>query len=457
MTKLPDRYSFRRGKLDACVYYCEKTQIVLLHHIDDFDVSGPDKHLNDLLYVQLPKNGVKLKVGELEYPGTGSETTSEFLGRTKINLEDAVVTKPNTRHTNEILKKLGLEEAKASPVPGRKLDLSQDKLLEGKEKDNYASCVGSAIYLSEDRADIKFSVKELAKRIRDPRVCDMQNLKVLGRYLKGTANYGHVTKVSTEFMEEDTVYVQAYCDSDWAGDVESRKSTSGECLFVNGTMVESCSKTQEGAPATSSGEAELRSLTQCCKSAVFIKNLCQEDFGLKVDVPRVWCDSSAAIQAAKRLGVGKMRHVSVGHLYVREMVRSKQVIISKISGVHNPADILTKFLKTGNEMMEGAERLGLVNLTKEGLDKHISKLNMTSVGAVDKATYFKKWKPQQVCSLSIRQYHGAILRDKSDRVIPHGSGVCVLHLQQSWVIPALAQPRYGCWCCCFHFFATWCA
>ena len=218
------------------------------------------------MYVQLPKNGVKLKAGELEYLGTGNETTSEFLGRTNINLEDAVVTKPNARHTNEILKKLGLQEAKSGPVPGgRKLDLSQDKLLVGKEKENYASCVGSAIYLSQDRADIKFSVKELAKQIRDPRVCDMQNLKVLGRYLKGTVDYGHVTKVLSEFTEEDTVYVQGCCDSDWAGDVESRKSTSGVCQWDDGGVL-----LKDAGGSTS---YLLRSLTQCCKSAVFIKNL----------------------------------------------------------------------------------------------------------------------------------------------------------------------------------------
>ena len=33
LTKLPDRDSFRRGKLDACVYYCEKTQVVPLHDL----------------------------------------------------------------------------------------------------------------------------------------------------------------------------------------------------------------------------------------------------------------------------------------------------------------------------------------------------------------------------------------------------------------------------------------
>ena len=47
--------------------------------------------------------------------------------------------------------------------------------LDEADKAKYASCVGSAIYLSQDRYDIKFSVKELAKGTREPRECDLQN------------------------------------------------------------------------------------------------------------------------------------------------------------------------------------------------------------------------------------------------------------------------------------------
>ena len=50
-----------------------------------------------------------------------------------------------------------------------------------------------------------------------------------------------------------------------------------------------------------SGEAEVRSLTRCAPSCVSVKNLAQEDFGTKIDTPRVWCNSSAALQAAKRM------------------------------------------------------------------------------------------------------------------------------------------------------------
>ena len=428
--KLPkDKYSFSRGKLDACVYKCKLTNIVLIHHIDDFDVCGPDVMLDDLLKVQFPKNGCKIKVGEYEYPGQGNQNSSEYLGRTKINTEDAVITKPNKKHIDYILGSLNLEQAKSSPVPGRKLDLKNDKLLGEGDKAVYASCVGSAIYLSQDRADIKYSVKELAKRIREPRACDMQNLKTLGRYLQGAKDYGHVS-VRDESPDE-AVSLHCYCDSDWAGDEESRKSTTGEILFLGGTAVETSSFTQQGTPATSSGEAEMRALNHCALSAVFVRNLAQEDFGMTVSVPRIWCDSSAALQSAKKMGVGKMRHIDIGHLVIQDLVKTRKVIIGKIDGTTNPADILTKYLKTGEEMKTSATRVGLVDLSERGLDIHVTKVGMKSVGAVasNNGSSKKPWQPQTSSSLSIRQFHSALLRSKRDNTQhglssdgPRGSG-----------------------------------
>ncbi|CAL1174155.1 unnamed protein product [Cladocopium goreaui] len=68
--------------------------------------------------------------------------------------------------------------------------------------------------LKDDRPDIKFSTKELAKRIREPRECDMANLKVLGRYLRGTTNYGHVTKLTEGIDIREGIPMHCYCDSE---------------------------------------------------------------------------------------------------------------------------------------------------------------------------------------------------------------------------------------------------
>lgn len=196
--------------------------------------------------------------------------------------------------------------------------------------------------------------------------------------------------------------LHSYCDSDWAGDVETRRSTSGEAIFLGGTLVELSSRTQPGEPATSSGEAEIRALSHCGRTTIFVRNLAENEFGMKVDTPRIWCDSSAALQAARKMGVGKTRHVEVGHLYIQSLVKSKQVIIGKIEGAQNPADILTKHLSTGEQVRNGAERIGLVDLTEMGLNKHVSKVNMRSIGAVTEN--IKPWKPHVGSRLTIRQF-----------------------------------------------------
>ena len=64
-----------------------------------------------------------------------------------------------------------MENCKPSPVPERKLDLTQSKELDEKDKATFASCVGLVIYLSQDRDDVKFAVKELARQTRAPRMC----------------------------------------------------------------------------------------------------------------------------------------------------------------------------------------------------------------------------------------------------------------------------------------------
>ena len=78
-----------------------------------------------------------------------------------------------------------MENANAGVLPGT----GSTDLLSESEKEIYASCVGSSVYLSQDRADLKFAVQELSRRLHAPRRCDFQNLKIFARYLIGTKNY----------------------------------------------------------------------------------------------------------------------------------------------------------------------------------------------------------------------------------------------------------------------------
>ena len=72
---------------------------------------------------------------------------------------------------------------------------------------------------------------------------------------------------------------------------------------------------------------------------------------------------------ASRVGAGKLRHVSVAHLWLQDLVQKKEVEVRKISGERNPADILTKpkYLK---EMIPLLKKVGVfkVYFNKDQLD-----------------------------------------------------------------------------------------
>jgi len=114
-----------------------------------------------------------------------------------------------------------------------------------------------------------------------------------------------------------------------------------------------------------------------------------------------------------------MRHVDIGHLYVQELVETKQVIAGKVDGKQ---DLLTcgqnTWLDTGEEVRSGLELLGMVDLTQEGLDRNVGKAHMNKVGSVfeKENNYKRKWQPHKGSRINIRQHHSTVASVKHLRV-----------------------------------------
>ena len=109
-----------------------------------------------------------------------------------------------------------------------------------------------------------------------------------------------------------------YSDSDWARCLETRRSTDCYIAVVCGAIVACGTQTQPGLPATSSPDAELRGVSRAAREAIFLKELITRDFGQQCGKPRLWTDSSSAMQASKRIGPGsKLRHPEVCEFYVQ--------------------------------------------------------------------------------------------------------------------------------------------
>jgi hypothetical protein len=178
----------------------------------------------------------------------------------------------------------------------------------------------------------------------------MLRVKRLARYLLEVPE--GVIRFDSDGTKLDKILV--YVDSDWAGCKVTRASTSGGAATWGGGLLKSWSKTQ-GSIALSSGEAEFYAAIKGCAEGIGLKSLLA-DLGVQVKVEVVQ-DSTAAKGTATRAGIGKVKHLDTGWLWIQDVVRAGLVVLRKINGKVNPADLMTK-AKSAAEAERLTEALG---------------------------------------------------------------------------------------------------
>ena len=231
--KFTKRFQFERGVKDPCVFRWKETHVVLIHHIDDIRAAGPEEHLNFLFDEEFPRH-CEVQTGELERVGTAVEV----LGRTKIRLADAILTEADPKHVENIKTLLGISAKDRSEVPSKQLDLLNLDPLSEDRATKFRSAVGSAIYLSADRRDIQFATKELARRMSAPRECDWNAARVLGSYLNRHPKIAKVITLDAGITARDELRLDVFTDSDWAGCLETRRSTDCFVAVLGGAVVQ---------------------------------------------------------------------------------------------------------------------------------------------------------------------------------------------------------------------------
>ena len=98
--------------------------------------------------------------------------------------------------------------------------------------------------------------------------------------------------------------------------------------------------TTQTTVALSSAEAELTGIVKGAAQSMGLRSLAT-DLGLSFQI-EVKTDAAAAIGICRRRGLGKVRHLHTADLWIQDKVRTKDIILSKVLGAANPADILTK-------------------------------------------------------------------------------------------------------------------
>ena len=163
-------------------------------------------------------------------------------------------------------------------------------------------------------------------------------------------------------QEVKDAHIEVIGDSDWAGEVGTRRSTTGMAV-MRGKHLLRHSSTLQASIGLSSAEAEYYALVRCACYGLGTQSYFQ-DWNMELSL-RCHSDSSSARSFAKRRGLGKQRHVMTRFLWLQERVRLKHLVIVSIPGKQNPADVFTKAL-TRNEIMQHCERLGVVRCGARG-------------------------------------------------------------------------------------------
>ena len=279
---------------------------------------------------------------------------TSFIGWNIIQEKDCIRVNQQG-YVESLLKDNGLLEANAVRTP---LPLKADVLparedeatLDNQRHKQYRSIIGSLLYLAVcTRPDISFSVSVLARQVHAPTARHMALLKRILRFVSGTVSNGLKYPRSVKLLPRSLV---AAVDADWGGCKETRKSTSGWIIAVNGALVIWRTRKQT-IIATSSAEAEYIALFDYAKHVSWMRKLYWEVMSkrpwpereVKFEATPIKIDSTAATALAMSKQVSaRSKHIDLKYHFVKAALGSGLIVLNDVASKDNPADMLTKIL-----------------------------------------------------------------------------------------------------------------
>ncbi|SPT15711.1 unnamed protein product [Triticum aestivum] len=206
----------------------------------------------------------------------------------------------------------------------------------------YRSIVGALQYLTLTRPELLYAVEQVCLHMHAPCDAHWTAVKRVLRYIRGTMDLGLTLHAST------ALDITAYSDADWTGCPDTRRSTSGYCVYLGPSLISWSSKRQPTV-SRSSTEAEYRAVANVVAECSWLRQLLHE-LSCPVDKATiVYCDNVSAVYlSANPVHHRRTKHIELDIHFVRE-----QVALGHVRVLHAPtsqqfADIMTKGLPTAH-------------------------------------------------------------------------------------------------------------
>ena len=185
----------------------------------------------------------------------------------------------------------------------------------------------------------------------NPKISHLNQVKRILKYVNGTSDYGIMYCHCSDSM------LVGYCDADWAGSADDRKSTSGGCFYLGNNLISWFSKKQN-CVSLSTAEAEYIAAGSSCSQLVWMKQMLKE-YNVEQDVMTLYCDNLSAINISKNpVQHSRTKHIDIRHHYIRDLVDDKVITLEHVDTEEQIADIFTKALDA-NQFEKLRGKLGI--------------------------------------------------------------------------------------------------
>ncbi|XP_058725437.1 uncharacterized mitochondrial protein AtMg00810-like [Vicia villosa] len=279
----------------------------MLIYVDDIILTGSSPIMIQQLITKLDSVFSLKQLGDLDY-FLGIEVKRTFNGNLLLS---------QGKYVRDLLQRAEMDGCKSitTPLPAAvKLSKAGTDFFE--DPALYRSIVGALQYVTITRPELGYSVNKVCQFMSQPLVSHWSAVKRILRYLKGTSDYGLVFKPASSAAP---IHLRAYCDADWASDMDDRRSTSGACVFLGPNLISWWSKKQT-LVAKSSAEAEYRSLALAASEILWVQSLLHE-LCLPIPTPVIYCDNQSTVALSHNPVLhSRTKHMELDIFFVREKV-----------------------------------------------------------------------------------------------------------------------------------------
>ncbi|KAH9685900.1 hypothetical protein KPL70_014158 [Citrus sinensis] len=303
--------------------------LIISLYVDDLIFTGNNESMFEEFKKSMEKEFDMSDLGKMRY----------FIGVEVVQNENGIYLSQK-KYAKEVLDRFGMRESHPSKnpiIPGCKLTKDENGVKV--DETEYKQDVGCLMYLAATRPDLMYVLGLVSRYMGCPTELHMQAVKRVLRYLRGTMNLG------LQYKRNGTNKLEAFTDSDYVGDLDDRRSTSGHVFMLSSCAVSWSSKKQP-VVTLSTTKAEFIAAASCACQGVWMRSVLEKLGHAQNESTVIHCDNNSTIKLSKNPVLhGRSKHIDIRFHFLRDLTKDGTVKLVYCSTQNQIADIMTKPLK----------------------------------------------------------------------------------------------------------------